>query len=131
MANEISLSSSLSVRNGNLQETFNASKRVDQATARSVGGVVTISTAVSTISLGAVQTAGYASFRSLEAQTAGTHYVAIGKYDGTTLHEFARLRANDIGGPIRLVKDITLGARAYTSSSYTSAQSVQFLVLED
>lgn len=131
MANEISLSSSLSVRNGNLQETFNASKRVDQATARSVGGVVTISTAVSTISLGAVLTAGYASFRSLEAQTAGTHYVAIGNYDGTTLHEFARLRANDIGGPIRLVKDITLGARAYTSSSYTSAQSVQFLVLED
>lgn len=131
MANEISLSSSLSVRNGNLQENFNASKRVDQATARSVGGVVTVSTAVSTISLGAVQTAGYASLRSLEAQTAGTHYVAIGAYDGTTLHEFARLKPNDIGGPIRLVNDITLGARAYTSSSYTAAQSIQYLVLED
>lgn len=131
MANEISLSSSLSVRNGNLQETFNASKRVDQSIARSVGGVATVSTAVSTISLGAVLTAGYAAFRSLEAQTAGTHYVAIGAYDGTTLHEFARLKPNDVGGPIRLVKDITLAARAYTSSSYTSSQSVQFLVLED
>lgn len=131
MANEISLSSSLSVRNGNLEDTFNASKRVNQSAARSAGGVVTISTAVSTISLGAVLTAGYASFRSLESQTAGTHYVAIGKYDGTTLHEFSRLKPNDIGGPIRLVKDITLGARAYTSSSYTAAQSIQYLVLED
>lgn len=131
MANEISLSSSMSVRNGNLEDNFTVSKRADQANARSVGGVVTISTAVTTLSLGAVQTAGYASFRSLEAQTAGTHYVAIGAYVGTNLHEFARLGRNDVGGPIRLAKNITLGARAYTSSSFTAAQSVQFLVLEE
>jgi hypothetical protein len=131
MANEISLSSSLSVRNGNLQDNFNASKRVDQAAARSVGGVFTASATVATVSFGQVQTAGYASFRSLEAQTAGTHYVAIGHYDGTTLHEFARLKPNDVAGPIRLAKTITLGALAYTSSSYSAAQSVQFLVLED
>lgn len=131
MANEISLSSSMSVRNGNLEDNFTVSKRADQANARSVGGVVTISTAVTTLSLGAVQTAGYASFRSLEAQTAGTHYVAIGAYVGTNLHEFARLGRNDVGGPIRLARNITLGARAYTSSSFTAAQSVQFLVLEE
>lgn len=131
MANEISLSSSMSVRNGNLEDNFTVSKRADQANARSVGGVVTISTAVTTLSLGAVQTAGYASFRSIEAQTAGTHYVAIGAYVGTNLHEFARLGRNDVGGPIRLARNITLGARAYTSSSFTAAQSVQFLVLEE
>lgn len=131
MANEINLSSTLSVRNGNLEDNFTVSKRADQANARSVGGVVTISTAVTTLSLGAVQTAGYASFRSLEAQTSGTHYVAIGAYVGTNLHEFARLGRNDVGGPIRLAKNITLGALAYTSSSFTAAQSVQFLVLEE
>jgi hypothetical protein len=131
MANEIDLFSTLAVRNGNLEENFSVSRRADQAVARSVGGVLTIGTAVSTISLGAVQTAGYASFRAIGTQTSGTHYVAIGAYVGTNLHEFARLQRNDVGGPVRLAKNITLGARAYTSSSFTAAQSVQFLVLED
>lgn len=131
MANEISLSSSLSVRNGNLQDSFNASKRVDQANARSAGGVFTVDAVVTTVSLGELQTAGYAAFRSLEAQTAGTHYVAIGVYDGTNVQEFARLKPNDIAGPIRLSQTLTLGAVAYTSSSYTSAQAIQYLVLED
>lgn len=131
MANEINISVSLSVRNGNLEESFSSSKRLDQAKARSVGGVFTADDAVVTVSLGQVATAGYAAFRSLEAQTAGTHYVSIGQYDGTNLHEFLQLKPRDIGGPVRLAKGITVGAKAYTSSSYTSAQAIQYLVLEE
>lgn len=131
MANEINASVSLSVRNGNLQDSFSSSKRLDQANARSVGGVFTAASAVVTVSLGQLTTAGYAAFRSLEAQTAGTHYVAVGHYDGTNLHELFRLKPSDIAGPMRLAKGITVGAKAYTSSSYTSAQSVQYLVLEE
>jgi hypothetical protein len=131
MAKEINVNASLNVRNGNLQESFSASGRIDQARGRSVGGVFTASATVVTVSLGQVQTAGYAAFRSLQTQTAGTHYVAIGAYDGTTLHEFARLKPNDIGGPIRLKQNITLGALAYTSTAFSSAQSVQYFVLED
>lgn len=131
MANEINVNASLNVRNGNLQESFNASGRIDQARGRSAGGVFTASATVVTVSLGQVQTAGYAAFRSLQTQTAGTHYVAIGAYDGTTLHEFARLKPNDIAGPIRLKDTITLGALAYTSSAFSSAQTIQYLVLED
>lgn len=131
MANEISASVSLSVRNGNLQDSFSSSKRLDQANARSVGGVFTAAGSVVTVSLGQLATAGYAAFRSLEAQTAGTHYVAVGHYDGTNLHELFRLKPSDIAGPMRLAKGITVGAKAYTSSSYTSAQAVQYLVLEE
>lgn len=131
MANEINASFSLSVRNGSLEDSFSSSKRLDQARARSVGGVFTAASSVVTVSLGQVGTAGYAAFRSLEAQTAGTHYVAVGHYDGTNLHEFVRLKPNDVAGPLRLASGITVGAKAYTSSSYTASQAIQYLILED
>lgn len=129
MADEISVSLSMSLSNGNLSENFSSSGSYDQSSAVSAGGVVRIGTSAETVSLGDVQTAGYAAFRSLSTATSGTAYVAIGHYDGTTLHEFAQLQRGDVIGPVRLAPSITLGLVAYTATDYTSDIGVQYLVL--
>ena len=113
MANEITLSLSLVVRNGNYDESVADSARVDQTTQRAASGVVVVgSNAVQTIALGDVTTAGYASFRNLSTATSGTAYIALGKYDGTNLHEFVQLRR---GQPamLPLIGNVSVGARSY------------------
>jgi hypothetical protein len=113
MANEITLSLSLAVRNGNYDESVSDSTRVDQTTQRAASGVVVVgSNAVQTIALGDVTTAGYASFRNLSTATSGTAYIALGKYDGTNLHEFVQLRR---GQPamLPLIGNVSVGARSY------------------
>lgn len=113
MANEITLSLSLVVRNGNYDESVADSARVDQATQRAASGVVVVgSNAVQTIALGDVTTAGYASFRNLSTATSGTAYIALGKYDGTNLHEFVQLRR---GQPamLPLIGNVSVGAKSY------------------
>ena len=129
MANELSISFSMSLNNENLVENFSDSGKYDQSTPVSIGGVVEIGTAVTTVSLGGVQTAGYAAFRSLSTATAGTAYVAIGHYDGTNLHEFAQLQRGDAIGPVRLAPSITIGMAGYTATDYTSDIGVQYLIL--
>lgn len=131
MANEINLSMSLNLVNGKLEERFSKSQRYDQNSARSVGGVLEVGTAVQTVSLGAVSTAGYAAFRSVHTATAGTHYVHIGHYDGTTLQSFARLQRGDVAGPVRLAQGVTIGLQAVTAASHASAHPVQFIVLSE
>jgi hypothetical protein len=113
MANEITLSLSLIVRNGNYDESVADSARVDQTTQRAASGVVVVgSNAVQTIALGDVTTAGYAAFRNLSTATSGTAYIALGKYDGTNLHEFVQLRR---GQPamLPLIGNVSVGARSY------------------
>jgi len=113
MANEITLNLSLVVRNGNYDESVADSSRVDQTTQRAASGVVVVgSNAVQTIALGDVTTAGYASFRNLSTATSGTAYIALGKYDGTNLHEFVQLRR---GQPamLPLIGNVSVGARSY------------------
>lgn len=131
MANEINLSVSLNLSNGNLEERFSEGSRYDQAKALTVGGVVEVGTAVQTLSLGAVTTAGFACFRHLSTATAGTQYVRIGHYDGTTLQGFARLKRNDIAGPVRLDNAITIGLAGVTASSHTAAQPIQYVILSE
>jgi hypothetical protein len=113
MANEITLSLSLSVRQGLYEESVSESGQFDQATQRASAGVVTVSSsAVQTISLGDVTTAGYAAFRNLSTATAGTAYIALGAYDGTNLHELVQLRR---GQPavLPLVGNVDVRARSY------------------
>lgn len=113
MADEVNVSVSLRVKNGNADETFFASGlQFDQTTQGSSGGIVQIGTAVETISLGDVTTAGYAAFRNLSTATSGTAYIAIGHYDGTNLHEVIHLRRGQPAlAPLR--STITLAAKAY------------------
>lgn len=113
MANEINVSMSLRVRNGNADESFSVSgAQFSQTVQGSAGGIISIGTAVETITLGDVTTAGYAAFRNLSTATAGTAYISIGSYDGTTVHELVALRR---GQPalIPLVSDVTLGVKSY------------------
>jgi len=129
MANEITVALSVAVANGDYEDRFSASNvRTDQATQAGVGGVVTVGTSVQTLSLGAVSSAGYAAFRNLNTQTSGTHYIAIGSYDGTNLQEFARLDRN-MSAVVPLRPTITIGLQAATSTQYTSAARLQYLVL--
>lgn len=113
MANEISVTAGLRVKNGLSDESFLSSGvQVDQSTQGSVGGILSIGTATETITLGDVVTAGYAAFRNLSTATAGTAYIAIGHYDGTNLQEVMHLRR---GQPAvaPLAKTITLAAKSY------------------
>lgn len=116
MANEISVSLSLRVDNGNHSEAFQSSgKKFDQTVQGAVGGIVSIGTATETLSLGDVITAGYAAFQNLSTATAGTAYIAIGPMSGTNLMEFGALRR---GQPsvIPLTGTVTVGAKAYGSA---------------
>lgn len=129
MANEIKASVSLTVDNGAYSERFSASGlQSDQASQLGVSGVVTVGTAVQTLSIAPVSDAGYATFRNLNTQTSGTHNVTIGAYVGTNLHAFARLDRN-MAALIPLTPAITIGLQAATSTQYTSAARVQYLVV--
>jgi hypothetical protein len=125
MANEISVNLSLSVRNGLYEDSMSAAGRFDQTTLLAAGAVIDVSTNVETVSLGEVSTAGYAAFRNLSTATAGTAYVALGAYDGTSLHEFVHLRRGQ-PGLVPLAKSVTVGARAYGS-----ATKMQYIVLAE
>lgn len=113
MANEVNVALSLRVKNGNADESFSVSgAQFNQATQGSVGGIIQIGTAVETITLGDVTSAGYAAFRNLSTATSGTAYIALGAYVGTNLHEFVSLRR---GQPavLPLNPTVTVAAKAY------------------
>lgn len=129
MANEISGSLIIQVANGGYEERFSSGTiKVDQDAQIGIGGVLTIGTAVQTLTLGDVTTAGYAAFKNLNTQTSGTHYVTVGAYVGTNLHAFARLSRN-MSAVVPLHPTIVLGVQGVTSTQYTAAARLQYLVL--
>lgn len=131
MADEVKASLVLSVANGNYSDRFSASGvSVDQTTQAGSAGVVTVGTAVQTLSLGQVTTAGYAAFRNLSTLTSGTHAIFIGSYDGTNNQEVVKLQRG-MAAVLPLVPTITIGVRAVTSTQYTSAARLQYLVLSE
>jgi hypothetical protein len=113
MANEVSVSLSVAVANGNHNETFQASGlRFNQAAQGVHAQIVNVTTNVSTLSIGAITAAGYAGFRNLSTATSGTAYVAIGSYDGTNIQEFCKL-ARGAAAVVPLVPTVTLAAKGY------------------
>lgn len=131
MSDEIKASLTLSVSNGNYSERFSASGvSVDQTTQAGAGAVVTVGTAVQTLSVGNVNTFGYAAFRNLNTQTSGTHAIFIGTYLGTSNYEVVRLRRG-MAAVLPLVPMINIGVRAETSTQFTSAATLQYLVLSE
>jgi hypothetical protein len=131
MADEIKASLVLSVANGNYADRFSASGvSVDQTAQVGAAGVVTVGTAVQTLSLGNVTTAGYAAFRNLSTATSGTHAVFIGSYDGTNNQEVVKLQRG-MAAVLPLVPTITIGVRAVTSTQYTAVARLQYLVLSE
>ena len=76
MANEVSASLILQVSNGAYEDRFaSGSVRADQSAQLGAAGVVTVGTAVQTLSIAPVTSAGFAAFRNLNTQTSGTHYI--------------------------------------------------------
>jgi hypothetical protein len=131
MANEITVSSSLVMANGNFEASMRASGvKIDQSALAAAAGIVSVTTNVTTLSLGIVTSAGYASFRNLNTATAGTAYIAIGSYVGTNLHEFAKLGRSDVS-TLRLNPTITIGYKTYTAVGYATAVSMQYLVTSE
>jgi hypothetical protein len=129
MANEISASLSLSVSNGAYDDRFSANNvKADQAAQLGAAGVVTVGTAVQTLTIAPVTSAGYAAFRNLNTQTSGTHFISVGAYVGTNLHEFCRLERN-AAAVVPLAPSLTIGLSATTSTAYTQAARLQYLVL--
>ena len=129
MADEVKVSVSLQCDNGNFSDRFAAaSVKANQTTQAAAAGVVTVGTAVQTLSLGVVSAPGYAAFRNLATQTAGTHAVFIGRYDGTNNQEVLELQRG-MAAVMPLAETVTIGLRAVTSTQYTSAARVQYLVL--
>lgn len=113
MANEVSVSLSVAVANGNHNETFQATGlRFNQADQGVHAQIVNVTTNVSTLSIGAITAAGYAGFRNLSTATSGTAYVAIGSYDGTNIQEFCKL-ARGAAAVVPLVPTVTLAAKGY------------------
>ena len=131
MADEIKASVVLSVANGNYSDRFSESGvSVNQTTQAGAAGVVTVGTAVQTLSLGHVTTAGYAAFRNLSTLTSGTHAIFIGSYDGTNNQEVVKLQRG-MAAVLPLVPTITIGLRAVTSTQFTAAARLQYLVLSE
>lgn len=129
MANEISATLNLNVANGGYRDRFaSGAVSADQSAQLGAAGVVTIGTAVQTISILPVTSAGYAAFRNLNTQTSGTHYITLGAYVGTNLHEFVRLERN-AAAVVPLSPTITIGVQGVTSTQYTAAARMQYLVL--
>jgi hypothetical protein len=129
MADEVKVSVALQAASGNYADRFSAAGvSVDQSTQAAAGGIVTVGTSTQTLSLGIVTAAGYAAFRNLATQTAGTHAVFIGKFDGTNSQEVLELQRG-MAAVLPLAETITLGLRAVTSTQYTSAARLQYLVL--
>lgn len=129
MANEISATLNLTVSNGAYKDRFSGGSVVaDQSAQLGAGGVVTVGTSVQTLTIFPVTSAGYAAFRNLNTQTSGTHFVSVGAYVGTNLHEFCRLERNS-AAVVPLAPTITIGLSATTSTAYTQAARLQYLVL--
>lgn len=117
MANEINVSLTLRVANGNAVESFAANGlQFDQTIQGSAGGIIEVGTSTETISLGDVITNGYAAFRNLSTATSGTAYIALGAYVGTNLHEFVHLRRGQ-PGVVPLAGALTVGAKSYGSAT--------------
>lgn len=131
MADEIKASLTLTIDNGDFEDRFAANNvKASQTTQAGAAGVVTIGTAVQTLSLGHVASAGYAAFRNLSTLTSGTHAIFIGSYDGTNNQEVVKLQRG-MAAVLPLVPTITIGVRAITSTQFTAAARLQYLVLAE
>lgn len=112
MANEIRLTASLSVDNGDFKEAINpGSLTIDQATIGKGGYVQTIGTTNEALVVGDVATLGYCYLRNLDA----TNAVEYGPDSGGAMISFGKLKAGEVA-ILRLTPGITVRAQAENSA---------------
>lgn len=125
MANEISVSGSLSVTNGKFkyQSPQSGSLKFDQTTAGGGNpGTVNIGTSDEVISLGDISTPGWCWMKNLD----DTNYVDIGPTSAGAIVPMIRMEAGETAGPFRLNPSLTLRGQANTA-----AVDVLIHVMED
>lgn len=112
MANEITLGVTGRVVNGSFVDTIgtNGNLQIDQAASGADGGVVSVTTSETTISLSRLGTEGYCFLRNLDA----TNYVEFGP-DSTGMVAVGKLKPGEFA-LLRLKPGITLKAQANTAT---------------
>lgn len=122
MANEISVTTKLTLTNVAYKETFDPG--VIRVTQSAIGGhapVLSIGTSEEVISAGDVTTLGWLCLQNLDT----TNYVEVGPESGGALVGFLRLKAGE-SAMMRLKPGITIRAQANTA-----AVKVKMLLLQD
>jgi len=123
MSDEITVSCSLRLTNGDLKESRSAnSVRADQTNQKSIGGVQAIGTVEEAITVGDLATTRFAYFRNLDA----TNYVEIGVKPAFTFYPLLLLSAGDPPQLIKIASGVTLYARAHTA-----AVNIDKLILDE
>lgn len=112
MANEITLNINAKVVNGNFVDSFNlnGTTQLDQAASGADGGVVSVTTSETTISLSRLGTEGYLFLRNLDA----TNYIEFGP-DATGMVALGKLKPGE-AAVLRLKPGVTLKAQANTAT---------------
>jgi len=93
MANEITYSFNILLKNGNLNDQFaSSSKTADQSAANLIRNVQNIGTTEEALALGDVATPGFAVFQNLD----GTNFVEVGSYVAGTFYPFLKLKPGEM-----------------------------------
>lgn len=122
MANEITLTGSLQIANGDFKQDWRPGTiQVTQTTQGAAGGVQTIGTTSEAIVVTDVATPGYAFFRNLDS----TNFVTIGSYVSTTYYPAIKLKAGEYA-IVRLATGLTFHALADTA-----AVKLQYAILSE
>tara|TARA_R110000868_G_scaffold302509_1_gene563040 strand:+ start:108 stop:470 length:363 start_codon:yes stop_codon:yes gene_type:complete len=120
MANEITITTKLSVSKGNLIHAENpgtGSFTLNGSVAS--GGVLTVATTAGLITMGSVTTAGYSFFRNTDT----TNYVEVGT-GTTTFTAFMKLAAGESAV-------LRLGTNAPSARANTLPLNLQYYILSD
>ena len=113
MANEITITSKLTLKNGNFElELNNRSLKVDQTGTGGIHQEQSIGTTYEAIALGEVGTEGFAMFRNND----DTNSIQIGLDGGAALTPVMKLLAGETAGPFRIDAAATLFALADTAA---------------
>lgn len=112
MANEITISSSVTVSKGDFRDTFQpGSLQVDQTAIGVASGVWIVGNAAEEdLTLVDITTEGYAVFRNVDA----ANYVDFGPKSGAAMVPFVRLEAGEYA-VLRLVPGVTIRGQANTA----------------
>lgn len=112
MADEIRLTTYMTVRNSNLTRDWKPTEqRITQAVSRAAGGVQNVGTTHEAVAVGDISTLGWAHFANLDS----TNYVELGLDVAAAFVPMARLNAGE-KCLLRLAQGITLYAKANTAA---------------
>lgn len=112
MANEISITISSQVRNGNLSQDFKKGAiTITQNARESDGGVESVATSEEDLEISNITTHGFLHLRNIDA----TNYVTYGPKSGGAMVPFGKLKAGECA-VLRLYPGITLRWQADTSA---------------